>query len=124
MKYASSIVRIFAAAGTFAAIAMAPAAVAGDQDFTINNETGVEIYNVYTSPASANDWQEDVMGADTLPDGESVEITFSPSEEAELWDLKVTDSEGNGIVWTRLNLMEISALTLHYKNGKAWADAE
>lgn len=124
MKYASSIVRIIAAAGAFAAVAMAPSAMAGDQDFTINNETGVEIYNVYTSPASANDWQEDVMGTDTLASGDSVEITFSPSEDAELWDLKVTDSEGNGIVWTQLNLMEISTLTLHYKNGKAWADAE
>ncbi len=124
MKYASSIVRIIATAGTLAAVAMAPAAIAGDQDFTINNETGVEIYNVYTSPASANEWQEDVMGADTLASGDSVEITFSPSEDAELWDLKVTDSEGNGIVWTQLNLMEISTLTLHYKNGKAWADAE
>jgi hypothetical protein len=118
------IIRVMAAAAALAAVALSPAAIAGDQDFTINNETGVEIYQVFTSPASTNEWQEDVMGADTLPDGESVEISFDGNEEAELWDLKVADSEGNSIVWTRLNLMEISTLTLHYENGKAWADAE
>lgn len=124
MKFGLSVVRGLAGAAAVAALLSMPAAFAGAQDITINNETGVEIYGVFTSPASTNSWEEDVMGADTLPSGESVDISFDPSEEAELWDLKVTDSEGNGIVWTRLNLLEISTLTLHYKNGKAWADAE
>ncbi len=94
----------------------------GQQDFTLHNETGVEIYELYVSPTSADDWEEDVLGVDTLPAGESVKITFDDREKRGKWDLKVVDSKGNSIEWEALNLIEISEVTLHYQNGKAWAD--
>lgn len=93
----------------------------GAQDFTLHNETGVEIYGVYVSPASTTDWEEDILGQDTLPSGDSTDVSFSRDEDAELWDLKVVDSEGEGLYWEDLNLMEISEITLHYKNGKGSA---
>jgi hypothetical protein len=96
----------------------------GKQDFTVVNKTGVEIHELYVSPHSADNWQEDVLGADTLAPGKSVEITFSPKEKAKLWDLKVVDGEGNSIEWESLNLLEISEVTLFYKNGKAWAETK
>jgi hypothetical protein len=96
----------------------------GKQDFTLVNVTGVEINELYVSPHSADDWEEDILGRDTLPSGESVDVTFSRTEKAKLWDLKVVDSKGNSIEWENLNLLEISKVTLHYKNGKAWADLE
>ena len=102
---------------------LAPAAFAqGKQDFTLHNQTGVEIHELYVSPHSSDDWEEDILGEDTLPNGESVDIHFSRKEHAKLWDLKVVDKEGNSITWENLNLLEISDVTLHYKNGKAWAD--
>jgi len=94
----------------------------GKQDFTLHNATGVEIHELYVSPHSSDDWEEDVLGQDTLPSGESVDIHFSRKEKSKLWDLKVVDKEGNSIVWENLNLLEISEVTLHYKDGKAWAD--
>lgn len=94
----------------------------GDQDFTLHNETGVEIYELYVSPTSADDWEEDVLGVDTLASGDSVKITFNDREKRGKWDLKVVDSKGNSIEWEALNLIEISEVTLHYKDGKAWAD--
>ena len=94
----------------------------GKQDFTLHNETGVEIQELYVSSHSSDNWEEDVLGQDTLPSGESVTIHFSPKEKVKLWDLKVVDKEGNSIEWESLNLLEISEVTLHYKNGKAWAD--
>ena len=94
----------------------------GKQDFTLHNSTGVEIHRLYISPHSANDWEEDILGRDTLPAGESVKITFSRTEKAKLWDLRIEDKEGNSIEWENLNLLEISEVTLHYKDGKAWAD--
>ena len=99
-------------------------ALQGKQDFTVINKTGVEIHELYVSPHSADNWQEDVLGKDTLAPGDSVEITFSPKEKAKLWDLKVVDGEGNSIEWESLNLLEISEVTLHYKNGKAWAETK
>ena len=102
---------------------VAPAVFAqGKQDFTLNNATGVVIHELYVSPHSTDDWEEDVLGQDELKPGESVDIKFSPKERAKLWDLKVVDRDGNSIVWESLNLLEISEVTLHFKNGKAWAD--
>src|SRR5947209_7460508 len=83
---------------------LVPAAFAqGKQDFTLHNATGVEIHELYVSPHSSDDWEEDVLGQDTLADGDSVDITFSRKERAKLWDLKVVDSKGNSITWEELN---------------------
>ena len=98
--------------------------LAGDQDFTLVNSTGVEIHALYVSPADQNEWGSDILGKDTLADGQSAEITFSPKEEAEKWDLRVEDGEGNSIEWSDLDLTEISKVTLNYDDGKATADVE
>ena len=94
------------------------------QDFTLVNETGVEIDKVFISPHDVDDWEEDVLGKDTLPSGQSVEIKFHRDETAAQWDLKVEDKQGNSITWENLNLLKISKLTLHYKDGKATAESE
>src|SRR5205807_152190 len=80
----------------------------GKQDFNLHNETGVEIHSLYVSPHSADDWEEDILGRDTLPSGESVKITFEDRDKHVHWDLKVTDKEGNSLEWYDLNLIEIS----------------
>ena len=78
--------------------------------------------SLHVSPHSTDDWEEDVLGKDTLPDGESVKITFEDRDKHVHWDLKVTDKEGNSLEWYDLNLIEISEVTLHWKDGKGWAD--
>lgn len=99
-------------------------AVAGEQDFTLINRTGVEIYALYASPHSSDDWEEEILGADTLPSGHSLDIEFHPREDVALWDLRVEDHEGNSIEWEKLNLLRISILTLYYQDGEAWAEFE
>jgi hypothetical protein len=98
--------------------------IAGDQDFALVNETGLEIYSVYVTPHSADDWGDDVLDVDTLPDGESVHIKFSRRERAKYWDLRIEDENGNQLDWEKLNLLEISTVTLYYKKGRVWADTE
>lgn len=94
------------------------------QDFTLVNSTGVEINKVFISPHDKDDWEEDILGRDTLPSGQSVDIKFHRDEKAEMWDLRVEDTQGNAIEWENLKLPEISKVTLHYENGRAWADTE
>lgn len=108
----------------FSAALAVSSAWAGDQDFTLVNRTGVEIHKVYASPHSADDWEEDILGDDTLEDGESVNITFSPQENAAMWDLRVEDGDGNYITWENINLLQVSKVTLHYKKNKVWATLE
>jgi hypothetical protein len=96
------------------------------QDFTLVNQTGVEIDKVFISPHEKDDWEEDVLGKDTLPSGQSVDIKFDRDETAAEWDLRIEDKQGNSIEWESLNLLKISKLTLHYDAAtkKATADAE
>ena len=108
---------------TVAATPVAPA-TAGAQDFTLVNSTGVEIHAVFISPHDSDDWEEDILGQDTLPDGDTVDIKFNRAEKAPMWDLRIEDSKENSIEWENLNLLEISKLTLTYKEGKATAHSE
>jgi len=109
-------------APTTASTTSSPAASTGAaQDFTLVNATGVEIDKVFISPHDKNDWEEDILGQDTLPDGQSVDIKFHRLETAPMWDLRIEDKKGTGIEWENLNLLEINKLTLNYKDGKATA---
>ena len=112
------------AANANAASSNSAATHGGAQDFTLVNETGVEIDKVFISPHDADDWEEDVLGKDTLPSGQNVEIKFDRDETAAQWDLRVEDKEGNAIEWENLNLLKISKATLYYENGKARAEVE
>jgi hypothetical protein len=104
------------------ALLTASPALAGEQDFTLHNQTGVEIHALHIAPHSSDEWGEDILGKGTLDSGESLDIKFRRSEKAEHWDLRIEDKSGHSLTWESLNLLEISEVNLHYKEGKAWAD--
>jgi hypothetical protein len=104
------------------ALVAAATARAGDQDFTLVNKTGVEIHSLHVSPHSSDEWGEDILGKDTLANGDSLEITFGKHDRAHHWDLRIEDEKGNTLTWENLDLMTIEQVTLHFKDGKAWAD--
>jgi hypothetical protein len=120
MSFKGNVLRAAFAAALM--IVASPAVMAGDQDFTLVNHTGVEIHKFYTSPHSSDDWEEDVLGEDTLADGESFEVSFPKRAKSAHWDIRVEDGKGNAITFTDINLKETSEVVLHYKDGKAWAD--
>jgi hypothetical protein len=108
-----------------AALAQTPqkfvsAASQNKQDFTLHNETGQEVKEVYVSPTATDEWEEDILGTDTLANGESVDISFTRRRE-DMWDLKVVFRSGKSSVWTKLNLSQITDVTISFKNGKPWA---
>lgn len=116
------------AGGLLAAALMAVTpAVASDscnQNFTLVNDTGYSIREVYVSPTRVSDWQEDVMGSDVLDAGQSVDISFQRDARAHHWDLKVVyDDDDSTAVWTNFDLCTISEITLSYNrhSGKTWA---
>ena len=125
MKHFSLRIKIALALATVAMFVTASAlARTGKQDFILHNQTGVEINSLYVSPHSADDWEEDILGKDTLATGESLKITFDDRDKHVHWDLKVTDKDGNSLEWYDLNLIETEEVTLHWdaKAGKGWAD--
>lgn len=87
------------------------------QDFTLVNQTGVEIFAVYVAPSNDDNWGDDVLDAETLPDGSFAEIVFDTDVDEQYWDLMVEDQEGQAIEWTEIDLFTISELTLEFEDG-------
>jgi hypothetical protein len=117
----------FAAAAAAVLMSFASSAAhAADQDFTLVNETGYTIEQVYVSPIKASDWEEDILGRDVLSDGENVLIQFPKRENVCRWDLKVVYDDGEEATWSDFNLCEVSRITIHYKRktGETWAEYE
>ena len=105
---------VIAAVGFFAMAGAANAAEA-KQDFRLVNKTGYEIKHVYVSPSKSDDWEEDVLGKDTLDDGESWNIKFSRSVRTCKWDLKVIYADDDSsAVWHDIDLCEIERITIRY----------
>lgn len=79
---------------------------------SLDNSTGTAFRALYLSPSDSTGWEEDVLGGEGLPDGETVNIRFSPEEKAAIWDLRVEAVDGHFVEWKRLNLHEISTIRL------------
>lgn len=82
------------------------------QDFTLNNATGIEIYAVYVSPTGEESWGDDILDAETLPDGSYTEISFDSDVEEQYWDIMVADSAGTTVAWSNIDLFSVSEVTL------------
>lgn len=108
----------------FALAALSTTAIAGKQDFVLVNATGYDIAEVYVSPVNADDWEEDVMGWDILEAGDRVNIDFSPRDKFCHYDLKVVWTDGDEATWDGFDLCTVSRVTLHWEDGRAWADYE
>ena len=68
------------------------------------------------SPATAGEWGGDVLGEDTLPDGNAstITFTFNPSKPVCEWDLKVIYSTKDESAIQGLNLCKITKATLRW----------
>jgi hypothetical protein len=109
--------KAFFAAGFAAVLAVAAPAFAQDakQDFSLANKTGYELKALYVSPSKSDDWQEDILGQDTLSDGQTVNVHFSPKVKTCKWDLKVTYSDDNSsAVWSDIDLCSVDKITIKY----------
>ncbi len=91
----------------------------GKQNFTLVNQTGYDISEVYVSPANSSDWEEDVLGEDILKNRDDVEITFKRNVRQCLWDMKVVyDDDDSSAEWNDIDLCKVSQVTIHF-NRKA-----
>jgi hypothetical protein len=108
------------------ALVSAAAFAQGKQDFTLVNRTGYTISEVYVSPTRADSWEEDVMGRDVLSNGAYVQIRFGKRENICLYDLLIVFDDQEEAEWNKLNLCQVSRITLFYnrKTGETTAEYE
>jgi hypothetical protein len=85
------------------------------QDFVLSNRTGYELSEIYVSPTKSDDWQDDVLGQDTLENGQRVHIRFKRATTTCRWDLKVVYKvDDSSAVWRDINLCEVENITIRY----------
>ena len=96
-----------------------------NQDFTLVNKTGYVLDQVYVSPANSNDWEEDVLGQDTMGDGDVVPIHFSRNATGCEWDLKVVYADDDSsAVWSNIDLCSVSKITIRWNKSSGETTAQ
>jgi V8-like Glu-specific endopeptidase len=68
----------------------------------IVNKTGYTVYYVYVSPTSTDKWEEDILGDDVLPNGQSVTVRY-PLNSTNRYDIRLEDSDGD--TYTKWNIL-------------------
>ena len=86
---------------------------ADQRDFTVYNETSYTITELYVSPHSADNWEEDVLGSDVLKAGHHVKITFSDNLGVCYYDIKAVYSDGDKSIKYNVDLCSISTFRFH-----------
>ncbi len=86
---------------------------AGKLGFTLTNLTGATLRAVYVSPTGSGGWEENVLGEGGVADGHSIELRFSPEEQAAAWDMRIEGGDEHFAEWKNLDLGGVSRITLY-----------
>ena len=81
---------------------------ATNQNFVLRNNTGQTIMRVFVSPVTSNNWEEDVLGANVLPDRRTLRINFNRAEDECSWDIKVDLEDGTSREQRNMNLCRLA----------------
>ena len=90
----------------------APAAGQARQNFSVVNNSGHTIMTLNVSPSNEDSWGPDILGRDTLANGETAEITFERGETQCSWDIRVTYDDNDTNDMRGVNLCETATVTL------------
>lgn len=105
-------------AAVAAAAFMLPAAAQAQdgRDFELTNGTGRTISELYISPTNVNDWEEDVLGVDTLAEMGSTVIHFQDTVDECVYDIKIVHDDGDAAIWKGINLCENNGVSVAYQD--------
>ena len=108
---------VFAALSAGMILTAAAPALAGEQDFTIVNKTGMVLKEVYVeADSNEEDWGESVID-EALKSGESVEIAFDGYEDECKFSIMLVDNKGTEYTVEGVDLCKTHVVTFT-KKGK------
>lgn len=84
---------------------------ADQRDFRVYNRTRVDIKHLYVSPNGASNWEEDVLGRDTLTSGDSTRIYFQGSASTCRYDIRAEFYDGDVVEDYKINLCNTNSYT-------------
>lgn len=92
-------------------VSLPATADAQDRRVRIVNETGYTMVRFYGSRCSTNDWEEDILGTDTLSHGNSVRINFDDGTGSCCFDFRAEFNDGDVLTRNNVNVCEIGTFT-------------
>lgn len=95
-----------------ALIAVPGLAMAEDVKFSLINNSARAIKNFYTSPTTTTDWQEDVLGEDTIAPGTTDEITIADGSTQCVYDMRFVMDDGAEAIEKGIDICKLSSYTL------------
>ncbi len=88
------------------------AAHAADVKFDLVNNSARAITNFYTSPADSTNWEEDVLGEDTIAPGATDTITISTDGDQCVYDMRFIMEDKAELIEKGINVCTLSSYTL------------
>jgi len=99
---------VLASAALAAAVIGGPALADANKKVKIINETRHAMVQFHASRVGTNDWEEDILGQDTLAIGASVTVNFGTDDYC-LYDFLGVFDDGDKVEKRRINVCDISS---------------
>jgi hypothetical protein len=96
-----------AALAVMAIVSVTAPAFAGIQDFTVRNNGKFSVYYIYVSPTTSDQWEDDVLGNQTLPANSQITVEMSGYGNQCMFDIKVVDERNNAREYYDVDLCNI-----------------
>lgn len=84
----------------------APASGA-NREVTIINKTRVPMVEFYASNTGTESWEEDILGADILNPGESIDIDIDDGTGACRFDFKAVFKDGEAVIQPKVDVCKV-----------------
>ena len=85
---------------------------AADVKFDLVNNSARAIKNFYTSSADTTDWQEDVLGEDTIAPGATDTITITTAGDQCLYDMRFIMEDDAELIEKGIDVCKLNTYTL------------
>lgn len=101
---------VLALAAAAATIAIPGQAATDDKNrvVTIENLSSQTVREVYASPVENDTWEEDMLGSDVLPSGESMRFDIDNGSNECMYDLKAVMANDKEHVRRKVNVCAVS----------------
>jgi hypothetical protein len=90
---------------------LSPAVHAADRHVDIVNKTGMALVHFYASNSGTNSWEEDILGRDTLADGETFSVDINDGTGACKFDFKAVFEGGASLVKPGIDVCTTTSFT-------------
>ena len=85
------------------ALLLSSTAIARNYYVDITNRTGYTIMYMYVSPGNAKSWEEDVLGANVLFDGQSQRVNLY-GYSSPIFDIRLVDEDGDSYTFWNVDV--------------------